>query len=103
MSRGLVGYLVERIRYYYLEVLKISHREKYIYPRCRPFRNSSTTKHQANIKSTTLNTMKVALFASVIFLSHLGLAIPPPLPVVEPIDAASVIVEPIDPDSGCKP
>ena len=48
--------------------------------------------------------MKVALFASVIALGRLGLALPPPQPVViEPIDAASVVVEPIDPDSGCKP
>ncbi|KAI8659950.1 hypothetical protein NCS56_01213300 [Fusarium sp. Ph1] len=45
--------------------------------------------------------MKVALFASAIFLSRLGLALPPPQPVViEPIDAASIVVEPIDPDSG---
>lgn len=47
--------------------------------------------------------MKVALFASVIFLGRLGLALPPQPVVVEPIDAASIVVEPIDPDSGCRP
>ncbi|KAJ4201336.1 hypothetical protein NW767_006986 [Fusarium falciforme] len=47
--------------------------------------------------------MKVTVFASIVFLGRLGLALPPPQPVViEPIDAASIAVEPIDPDSGCK-
>jgi hypothetical protein len=48
--------------------------------------------------------MKVAFFTSVIFLGRLALALPPLQPVViEPIDAASIVVDPIDPDSGCKP